>query len=71
MWSDGMVWRNPPVASVAGAEGLVVTTGAETDYWRKTFYGFTHDNGHHLTRPAGDSFTAELRFSAEYSAQYD
>jgi uncharacterized protein len=71
MWADGMVWRNPPLTERVQGRALLVTTGAETDYWRETFYGFTHDNGHHLTRPGGDSFTAELFFSAAYEAQYD
>jgi len=71
MWSDGMVWRNPPVSVRQQAGALVVQTGFETDYWRETFYGFTHANGHHLACPGGTSFTAEVHFSADYHAQYD
>ena len=71
MWADDMVWRNPPVTQRVQHNALVVTTGFETDFWRQTVYGFTHDNGHHLARPVGASFTAEVHFSAGYQAQYD
>lgn len=71
MWHDGMIWRNPPAVQRQDGAALTIETGFETDYWRQTFYGFTHDNGHHLTTPAGDAFTAELQVSADYGAQYD
>lgn len=71
MWAEGMAWRNPPVQQAWQGRALVVTTGDQTDYWYRTFYGFTHDNGHHLTKPAGAAFTAELHVSADYQAQYD
>lgn len=67
----GMVWLNPPErAAVEGAE-LCVTTGPETDFWRSTFYGFVHENGHALLAPAPEEFTAEVWFTADYAAQYD
>lgn len=56
MWSDGMVWRNPPVLARDQGGDLVVVTGVETDCRRETFYGFIHDNGHHLARPGGARF---------------
>jgi hypothetical protein len=71
MWADGMVWRNPPDGIRIAGEALIVATGDRTDFWRETFYGFTHDTGHHLTQAAGPSFTAELRILADWQAQYD
>ena len=43
---------------------LSVTTGARTDFWRETHYGFVHDDGHlRYARVSGD-FTAEARSRA-------
>ena len=47
---DEAFWMNlPPVAEKVGAL-LRVQTGFETDFWRRTHYGFVHDNGHVLAR---------------------
>lgn len=70
-WADEMDWMNPPpVAEVRGG-ALHVTTGAETDFWRTTFYGFVHDNGHFLGTAAEGDFAAEVTFEGRYEAQYD
>jgi regulation of enolase protein 1 (concanavalin A-like superfamily) len=43
-----MTWLNePPFWAVEGAD-LVVRSGARTDFWQGTFYGFRRDNGHFL-----------------------
>jgi len=68
---EGMTWLNPPPAAVTEGAHLSVTTGSESDFWRTTFYGFVHDNGHALLAPAPEEFTAEVWFEADYSAQYD
>lgn len=64
-------WHNPPPFFERRAETLVVRTGNETDYWNRTFYGFTHDNGHFLAHPATGDFTAEVHFSGAYETLYD
>jgi len=33
-------WLNSPPAWYGDAHRLEVTTGAETDFWQNTFYGF-------------------------------
>ncbi|BAZ11183.1 hypothetical protein NIES4071_30090 [Calothrix sp. NIES-4071] len=41
-----MQWYNEPTASLK-TDGLIqVTTGAKTDFWCWTDYGFIRDNGH-------------------------
>lgn len=71
MWADGMTWFNPPADARVEAELLHVTTGDRGDFWRRTFYGFTHDNGHALLANAPREFTAEVSFSGDWRAQYD
>ncbi len=65
------VWANEPKVWSLAAGILDVTTDAETDFWRETHYGFTHDNGHFFGVETGEAFTAELRVRADYQALYD
>ncbi|MEO6298994.1 MAG: DUF1349 domain-containing protein [Paracoccaceae bacterium] len=71
MWTDDMVWLNPPASTHMEGDTLHVTTGDQGDFWRNTFYGFIHDNGHALLAPTEPEFSAEVTFTADYQAQYD
>lgn len=66
-----MTWLNPPAAMTEGVDGLTVTTGNATDFWRETFYGFTRHSGHHLAHPVSGDFTARVTVTADYQALYD
>ncbi len=65
------IWLNEPKVWSLTDGTLDVVTDAETDFWRETHYGFTHDNGHLLGVPTGDAFTAEVRIRGAYEALYD
>ena len=71
MWTDGMTWLNPPAFAEMQGDVLHVTTGDQGDFWRSTFYGFVHDNGHALLASTEPEFSAEITFAADYQAQYD
>lgn len=64
-------WLNEPPHWEADGGVLRVTTGARTDFWNNTFYGFRHDNGHYYARPVTGDFSAEATFTAGYEALYD
>lgn len=64
-------WINPPPSSEQDGETLTVTTGKETDFWNRTFYGFRHGNGHLLATPVTGDFSLTISFSASYSTLYD
>ncbi|NJM29708.1 MAG: DUF1349 domain-containing protein [Rhizobiales bacterium] len=66
-----MNWLNEPPQWAGDATALTLTTGPETDFWRKTHYGFIHDNGHFLDEEVKGDFTAEVIFGADYQALYD
>lgn len=66
-----MRWFCPPAEAREAGGVLRVVTGEKGDFWRDTFYGFRHDNGHALLAPAGDEFTAEVTFRGDWQAQYD
>lgn len=70
-FDDGMTWRNPPAGYIDEGHAARVITKEKTDFWRHTFYGFVHDNGHFLSKPVEGDFSAEVTISAKYSALYD
>ena len=66
-----LTWLNePPRAELDGAD-LVVETGAETDFWRTTSYGFVHDNGHFLGAPLEGDSAIEVAFTADFEGAFD
>ncbi|MEQ8967921.1 MAG: DUF1349 domain-containing protein [Azospirillaceae bacterium] len=67
-----MRWLNPPPSHSVGSDGvLLACSGAKTDFWQGTFYGFQRDSGHALMRPVPPEFTATLTFEADYTTLYD
>lgn len=69
-WSE-MTWFNPPARVETTADGLLVITDRDTDFWQTTYYGFRHDNGHFLSRPRAGEFTMTTRFTGRYQTLYD
>ncbi len=66
-------WLNPParwrVEPVPGR--LLVEPDAETDFWRRTHYGFNADNGHFLFLEVAGDFTALAHVLFQPAHQYD
>lgn len=71
MWTEDLTWTNPPTLAVIEGDVLKVVTGTKGDFWRDTFYGFRHDDGHAFLCPASPEFSCEVSFSADFAAQYD
>ena len=69
-WDQGSWLNEPPEHRVDGA-ALLMTTGAETDFWRTTGYGFVHDNGHALLTPLPVGAAVEVSFVAAFDHLYD
>jgi regulation of enolase protein 1 (concanavalin A-like superfamily) len=53
------------------SDTLQVTTGFETDFWRKTSYGFVHDSAHALLEEFPENTSFEVTFTADFSEQFD
>ncbi len=64
-------WLNPPPRVVRDQDDLLVTAAEGSDLWRTTSYGFVHDSGHALLTDFPDGAAAEVRFIADFSAQFD
>lgn len=71
MWHKDMTWTTPPASFGVEGEVLRVVTAENGDFWRDTFYGFRHDDGHALLAPAPAEFSCAVSFSADFAAQYD
>ncbi|MDN2704201.1 DUF1349 domain-containing protein [Janthinobacterium sp. SUN100] len=70
MFTQGS-WLNPPENWSADGAQLRVTTDTNTDFWRKTHYGFIRDSGHFFGTQIDGDFTAQLHVAAQYAALYD
>lgn len=66
-----MEWYNEPPMWQAAGNTITVTSGAKTDFWRKTHDGGIRDHGHFYHQSVGGDFSAEVTVAARYSAQYD
>lgn len=52
----GFEWRCPPPKWGFDAEGLFIEPAAGTDFWQRTHYGFSADNGHLFWTNGPDDF---------------
>jgi uncharacterized protein len=68
---ENMQWYNEPAAWEARAGSLQVTTSPKSDFWRKTHYGFTRDNGHFYYQEVHGDFVIECQILGGYEALYD
>src|SRR5260221_628087 len=66
-----MQWLNEPPVWKADDGRLRVVSGAKTDFWRITHYGFVRDNGHFYYEQKTGDFTAQVKIEAKYEALYD
>jgi len=67
---EGFYWFNEPASWHTGT-GLEVCTGAKSDFWQETHYGFKRDDGHCLfTRLTGD-FAVMTQVEFAMQEQYD
>lgn len=64
-------WYNAPSQfSIAGGQ-LIVRPDAETDFWQKTYYGFTPDNGHFLYLELSGDFDMDTHAHFSFANAYD
>jgi regulation of enolase protein 1 (concanavalin A-like superfamily) len=68
---DAAEWHAPPPSWSLRDGVLEVVTGAATDFWQDTFYGFRRDNGHFLGAEVQGDFTAVVTFEGDYEVLYD
>ena len=64
-------WYNPPQKWSIHNSCLVIEPDAKTDYWQKTHYGFTADNGHFLYLEVEGDFVLSTKVRFHPAHQYD
>jgi len=69
-WDAG-TWTTPPIAASVHGDALAVTAAEGSDAWRRTAYGFIHDNEHALLAPFAVGTAMEVVFDADFTAQFD
>lgn len=70
MW-DSFQWLNPPGGWDVQQGQLTVDASPNTDFWRKTHYGFIHDSGHFFFRRVSGDFSIQVRIRGDYASLYD
>lgn len=63
-------WINKPQFKLA-SNHLSIITSDNTDFWQRTHYGFSRDNGHALLTSTTGNFTMTVQTNFEYKSQFD
>ena len=66
-----MQWLNEPPNWQVRDSTIHVTSTQNTDFWRKTHYGFIRDSGHFYYRQVTGDFVASVKVTGEYRDLYD
>ena len=66
-----MEWYNAPDDYSIEGEKLIMQVTPQSDYWRKTHYGFTVDDGPFYYEIRGGEFEVSVKITGEYKIRYD
>ncbi len=66
-----MHWLNEPKDWKVTESGLSFFVTPKTDYWRKTHYGFTVDDGPFYYAERGGEFEVKVKIEGAFKSQYD
>lgn len=68
---DAFYWINEPAEWHHENDVLSVVTDENTDFWHKTWYGFTRFSGHLFAKEVAEDFTFQVKICAEFTTLYD
>ncbi|GAB1542389.1 DUF1349 domain-containing protein [Scytonema sp. NUACC21] len=66
-----MKWYNEPTSWNEENGIITVTSGANTDFWRITNYGFIRDSGNFYYQEVTGDFIASVKITGQYQILYD
>lgn len=66
-----MEWYNEPATWSDDGDKLTMVVTPKSDYWRKTHYGFTADNGPFYFCRENGEFEVTVKITGDYRSQYD
>jgi uncharacterized protein len=64
-------WLNSPAKWEIQGNRLSVDVSPNTDFWRKTHYGFIRDSGHFFFKQISGDFMVQVRIRGGYAFLYD
>lgn len=67
----GFTWYHEPPSWGFNSEGLFMEPAARTDFWQRTHYGFSTDNGHFLSTQLAGNFVVSATVRSMPRHQYD
>lgn len=67
---ENFFWFNKPDFS-ADSGNLIINSLPNTDFWQRTHYGFSRDNGHALLTSVSHDFAMTVRTRFSYLNQFD
>ncbi|OAQ43658.1 hypothetical protein A5893_17030 [Pedobacter psychrophilus] len=68
---EKMNWLNEPESWEVKDGNLKMKVTPESDYWRKTHYGFTVDDGPFYYTTRGGEFEVSMKISGDYKTRFD
>ena len=68
---DALKWHSQPPEWNVDGNRLYVITGEKTDFWNRTFYGFSRKDGHLFCQDVEGDFSAEVTLHASFDTLYD
>ena len=68
---EKMNWLNEPSSWDVKGGNLKMKVTPESDYWRKTHYGFTVDDGPFYYTTRGGEFEVSMKISGNYKTRFD
>lgn len=67
---ENFFWLNKPDFKIENGK-IFITTSEGTDFWQRTHYGFSRDNGHALLHSIPTDFEMTVKTRYDYQNQYD
>jgi len=64
-------WIKKPNSFVVNGDEIKITTEPETDYWQRTYYGFSNDNAHTFVMPIEVDFTFTVKTQFNSKNMFD
>ncbi|WP_281616258.1 DUF1349 domain-containing protein [Flammeovirga sp. SubArs3] len=68
---NDMQWFNAPEKWEVDGSSLKMFVTPQSDYWRKTHYGFTIDDGPFYYAQRGGEFEVSVKITGEYRTRFD
>ena len=71
MLDNRLRWHQEPKKWSVADSQLIIQPDKETDFWQRTHYGFSADNGHMLYAKVAGDFALESHIQCDFKNQYD